>query len=106
MQQPETSSDMFARRRGKARAVLLCTSLAICVAATGIKHWFNDRHTSSMQLEEAVAELRSGKLDERERVIALRIVKNHALQLIDVLQQDNGEFAASALHSIAEAAHR
>lgn len=106
MQQPETNNEMFARRRGKARAVLLCTSLAIFAAATGYKHWFNDRHTSRMQLETAIAELRSGKLNADEARIALRIVKNHALQLIDTIKSDTGEFADSALHCICEAAKR
>ena len=104
VQQPERLDSMFQRRRRKMPAVA-CLALAVFLS-WGYRHFFNARHTSQMELAEAIAELRGGHLDQRQRDLALRIVKNHAIDLVELIKRDDGLFADAALHHIRTAAQR
>lgn len=100
-----TVDDSYASRW---RRLLAALALLACLPLSSwcFEHWFSDRHTSQMHVAEAVTALRRGGLDQRERELALRIVKNEAIGLVELIKADDSQFAGLALQHISNATER
>lgn len=94
-------SHMQQRGQRFAAAVVLCTCTLLM--SWGARHVFNGRHTSGMPLEEAIAELQTGKLADNERDLAVRVVRERVLDGIAVLAATPCEIADAALEHVRKA---
>lgn len=83
---------------------------ALCLVGCGASWTYRVvtgwQQTKNMPESAAIEALRSEGLSQEQRDLALRVLKNRAIELVEIIKRDQGAFADVALLNIMEASKR